>query len=299
GVRSLIAAPIPVGGKVQGVLICGQRKEKCYGPRDLELLVIVADRMGLGISRTHIFEDLADQHGKARQVSKFKTQLLQMATHDLKTPLSALSIQLHMMAKSQQTPAKRERSIALMQRSITRLTVMLDDFLELARVEAGRLAIKPVPVQVCKVFGDTLEIFDGKAQERAIQLKVKACPDDLYVSADERRLAQVTANLLSNAIRYSPKDTTVTMGANTMPDYVEIYVQDQGLGLTKEQHARLFKPFSQVHGVPEESQGTGLGLYLSQAIVEAHGGRLSLQSDGKGKGTRAAFTLPRVESPDA
>ena len=296
GIRSLIAAPMHIGGRVGGVLVCGHKREGHYRPQDLELLVIVAHRIGVGLGRTHMLQEVSRERSRARLASSFKTELLQMATHDLKTPLSALTVHLHMMAEFEQTEEERRKSVAVMRRNVDRLNVMLDEFLDLARVEAGRLVIKPVPLEVPLLLAQAVETFLPKAKGRGMRLAVADSLDGLKVSADPSRVAQVIANLVSNALRYAPKGSTVTLGAKARRDMVELYVTDEGLGLTEEQIGRLFVPFSQVQNVPEEAQGTGLGLYLSRAIVRAHGGRLWLESAGKGKGTRAAFTLPRVRS---
>ncbi|MEA3189562.1 MAG: hypothetical protein QOD77_144 [Thermoplasmata archaeon] len=296
GIQSLVAVPLRIQDKVQGVLVCGARSRDRFAVKDLELLQLVADRMGAGLQRGRLLESHVREKRKALLASQFKTDLLNMATHDIKTPLSALSLQIHMMTTVPMSEEERNRSMAIMQRNVKRLTTMLDDFLDLARVEAGRMTIKPGKIEVGRLLQDAVETFEAQAQQRRLKLGSQL-EGRLEAFGDERRILQVITNLVSNAVRYAPAGSTIRLGARESPEHVEIYVQDEGLGLTPEQIARLFRPFSQVQGVAEESKGTGLGLYLSKAIVDAHGGKLTLTSAGKGKGVTAAFTLPKATAP--
>lgn len=294
GIQSLVAVPIRVQGQVHGVLICGHRAKDRFGPRDLELLQLVADRMGVGFERGRFLESQVRDKRQAEQASRFKTDLLNMATHDLATPLTALGLQVHLMMDEAQSEDARKHSLSVMDRSLRRLSAMLGDFMDLARVEAGRMTIKPGQVDVGRLVHDAVEVFEAPAREKDLQLTIDGNAG-LEAYGDERRIMQVLANLLSNAIRYSPDAGTIRIGATETPGHVAIHVQDEGLGLSPQQIPKLFRPFAQVQGVQAESQGTGLGLYLSKAIMDAHGGTLRLASPGPGKGTTATMTLPKAQ----
>ncbi len=240
----------------------------------------------------HRAEAISYYHKLLAQGSEFRTHLLSMAAHEIKAPLGALAIEIHLMTEFPGPAEKHQRSLGSMQRTVNRMTTMLDNFLDLARVEGGRLTINPGKVDIGKLIQESVERFEGSAQTK--KLKLESQPSEgLEGWGDEGRLVQVLSNLVSNGIRYSPPGGTIRVGANETPEHVEIYVQDTGIGFTTGQISQAFRPFVQVQGTPEETEGSGLGLYLSQAIVEAHGGRLWLESPGPGLGTRAAFTLPK------
>jgi signal transduction histidine kinase len=201
-------------------------------------------------------------------------------------------MQLHMLSRPDVSDERKQRAIQTMQRSVSRATQMLDDFLDLARVQAGRLILHPTSLDVCRFLRETVETFEEQAKQNGITLKLQL-PERVMATGDEHRIAQVLNNLVSNAIRYSPNGGNVTVAARDSDAYAEFQVIDDGRGMTAEQLGRLFQPFAQVQGTAEEAQGTGLGLYLSKAIVNAHGGVLTLTSPGPGRGTKAFFTLPK------
>lgn len=298
GIQSLVAVPLRSAAHVQGVLICGHRSQDRFTQHDLELLQLVADRMQVGLERRRALEGQARQTREAEKASQFKTDLFNMATHDIKTPLSALKLQLHLLLRVEQTEAERKKVLGRMTRSVDRLAVMLDDFLDLARVEAGRMVVRPATWSVRAALLEAIEPFEAQAADHGLELEVTGA-DGLQAVGDPRRIAQVLTNLVSNAIRYSLNGGKVTVGAIQVAGRVEFHVRDHGLGLTSDQIARLFKPFAQVHGIPQEAEGTGLGLYLGQSIVQAHGSHLRLESGGPNQGTTASFTLPMPNGPPA
>ena len=265
-----------------------------------------AEQSGCSAASKGAVQHAKDQLGRAEvirdyeklltQGSEFKTHLLSMATHDIKTPLTVLALQVHMLSEPSGLDEQRKRSVGIMKRSISRMTTMLDGFLDMARVEAGRLTIKPGKVDVGKLLRESVEAFEEAAKRKKLKLDVELA-EELEGWGDAGRIIQVLSNLVSNAIRYSGPGGTIRLGANDTLEDVEIYVQDEGIGLTNDQISLVFRPFVQVQGIPEESEGSGLGLYLGQAIVKAHGGRLHLESPGPGKGTRATFTLPKNKAP--
>jgi len=163
---------------------------------------------------------------------------------------------------------------------VARLTAMLDDFLDLARTESNRLVIRPTRLDVAGLFSEATDVYEPLAKQHGLRLEATS-PQGLQVLADERRLLQVIANLVSNAIRYSPPGGTIRLTAIETQDDVEFHVQDQGRGLSAEQIGRLFRPFVQVHDAPGNSKGSGLGLYLSKARVRVAAARGGGGRDGR------------------
>lgn len=292
GIHSLVAAAIRIDEANQGVVVCGHREPGRFSEGDARLLELVADQMGGTLGARRRLEAQTSLRRKAEQASAFKTDLLNMATHDIKTPLTALALQLRLLQGGKTTDELRQKSISVMDRSVKHLTAMLDDFLDLARVQADRLTMHPRRLNLSALLKEAVEMFDAAAKEAGLVLVLEPS-EGLEALGDEPRIQQVVANLLSNAIRYSPRGAQVRITLHDGRDHVEVHVIDTGRGMTPAQLARLFQPFTEVHEEPGRSKGTGLGLYLSKAIVNAHGGRLLLTSPGPGRGTDAAFTLPK------
>lgn len=229
-----------------------------------------------------------------RQMNEFKTRFLNMAAHELNTPLTPLRLQLHLLKAEEmgKLNERQARAIALLDRNVLRLSGLVGELLEVARIQGGRLRLVVSAVPVDEVVDEVLESFEETSRRVGVQVGY-AGGQGLHVLADRSRLTQVLFNLVSNAIKFTPAPGRVTVEAHARETFVEVAVTDTGLGLTREQQARLFQPFVQVHDPNALSVGgTGLGLYISRGLIEAQGGTLTVTSPGPGKGSTFRFTLP-------
>ncbi|MEA3166664.1 MAG: hypothetical protein QOJ26_1536 [Thermoplasmata archaeon] len=234
-----------------------------------------------------------------RKMNAFKTQFLNTAAHELNTPLTPLRLQLHLLKAESMGPLneRQGKAVALLDRNVTRLSGLVGEILEVARLQSGRVRLSPTVVEVDAVVDEVVESFNETARKVGVGLSFEGTPG-LHVHADRNRFTQVLFNLVSNALKFTPAGGTVTVDARQPNGHIEIKVADTGLGLTPEQMARLFQPFSQVHdpmAIP--ASGTGLGLYICKGLVEAQGGRIEVRSAGPGRGSTFSFTLP-VAGPD-
>jgi len=229
-----------------------------------------------------------------RKMNSFKTQFLNTAAHELNTPLTPLRLQLHLLKAESMGPLneRQAKAVALLDRNVNRLSGLVGEILEVARLQSGRIRITPSAVEVDAVVDEVIESFNETARKVGVGLAFEGTPG-LTVMADRNRCTQVLFNLVSNALKFTPTGGSVTISAGRRGDAVQVEVRDTGLGLTAEQIARLFQPFSQVHdpmAVP--ATGTGLGLYICKGLVEAQGGRIAVESPGPGRGSTFTFTLP-------
>ncbi|MHB1261421.1 MAG: sensor histidine kinase [Thermoplasmatota archaeon] len=231
-----------------------------------------------------------------RKMNSFKTQFLNTAAHELNTPLTPLRLQLHLLKAESMGPLneRQAKAVALLDRNVTRLSGLVGEILEVARLQSGRVRLTPTRVEVDAVVDEVIESFNETARKVGVALAFEGTPG-LHVHADRNRFTQVLFNLVSNALKFTPAGGSVTVDARHPGGgtSVEIQVRDTGLGLSDEQMARLFQPFSQVHdpmAVP--ATGTGLGLYICKGLVEAQGGRITVKSPGPGRGSTFSFTLP-------
>ncbi|HET6399298.1 MAG TPA: PAS domain S-box protein [Candidatus Thermoplasmatota archaeon] len=234
-----------------------------------------------------------------RELHAFKTNFLNMAAHELATPLTPLRLQ---MAGLLAIPHDEEtaESLRLLDRNLQRLTHLVQDLLDSARLQNGRLRLAVADVDLTRSVRDTVASFAAKARADGVHVVAEA-PEAACVRADPRRLDQVVVNLLHNAIKYTPEGGTVTVRVTEEGPWAVLQVQDTGVGLTAGQLERLFQPFGQVHSLTERPAkartGTGLGLYITRELVHQQGGTIAAASAGAGRGACFTVRLPLARVP--
>lgn len=228
---------------------------------------------------------------RLEEMNRFKTQLLNTASHELNTPLTPLRLQTHLLRSGAlgELNERQRKSVAILDRNLGRLSALVGDVLDVARIQAGRLKLRPETIDLATLVAHAVETFEEPALARGIALEV-AASEPLAVRADPARLTQVLFNLVSNAMRFTPEGGRIEVRALAEGAVARVDVADTGIGLEKRQIDALFQPFSQVH---EDSRGgTGLGLYISRGILAEHGGAIACESDGPGHGTTFSLRLP-------
>jgi K+-sensing histidine kinase KdpD len=222
-------------------------------------------------------------------------------SHEFRTPLSAqlASIELLLDQLPELSMPEIEQLVLAQQRGTLRLTQLIDNLLESARIEAGQAAIRRQPVALDEVVEEALELtrplLDQRRQDVAIELPYPLPP----LRGDARKLTQVFVNLLGNAQKFAPAESTIEIGGNVEPAAVTIWVADQGPGLPATDDRQLFRRWVRSSGEEPEQGGAGLGLWLVKSIVERHGGHVEAASTAQG--TRMSVVLPierSNEDPD-
>jgi two-component system, OmpR family, sensor histidine kinase MtrB len=211
--------------------------------------------------------------------------------HDLRGPLSTLRVAVATMPPDRPlgTEADVRRTLALVARQITRLERMVGDFLDRARIEAGKLELQVEDCDVRAVVQDVVDLFAPASGQH--RFAVSLPPDRVMVRCDALRIEQVVTNLVSNAVKYSPDGGVVGVALRDLGGGVEIEVVDHGIGMSDEDRRRLFEPFRRVGGESRHSiPGVGLGLFVVRQIVAAHGGRIEVESQ-PGHGSTFRFRL--------
>lgn len=230
-----------------------------------------------------------------REQDAFKTQFLRSAAHELGTPLTPIRIQLRLLGdllRPRNDPAE-QKALAVLTRNLDRLKALVQDLLESARLQSGRLRLNVRPMDLRLVLDEVAATFHEPAVQAGIALSVEA-PATIPMEADADRLSQVFYNLLSNAVKFTPATGQIQVGVEAHGERVVVRVADTGRGFTAEQAQALFQPFSQVHpGGQQATTGSGLGLHISRGIVEQHGGTLVAASPGPGLGATFTVDLPR------
>jgi signal transduction histidine kinase len=222
-----------------------------------------------------------------------KDELLSIASHDLRTPVTIVKAQAQLMQRALQrgvaTPATLAARADLIVEQTDRLARMLNLLLDLSRVEAGRLDLSPEYIDLAELVTRVVAGVQTLSTSHRLEVQAPARIEGIW---DTARLEQVVQNLLTNAIKYAPDGGPITVAVEGDDATATVSVRDEGLGIPAEELPRLFERFYRVEGT-RSLEGNGLGLHICQAIVSAHGGRIWATSDGPGRGSTFWFTLPR------
>jgi PAS domain S-box-containing protein len=229
-----------------------------------------------------------------READEMKSTFVSVVSHELKTPVAlikgyASTLRRHDAHWDEQTVRD---SLQVIEEESDRLAELIDNLLDASRVQAGNFKLAPVELDIDELVVKVVERFRPQSRNHKL---IADIPANLpLVHGDEARLTQVLSNLISNAIKYSPDGGEVRVTGQSMPREVIITVSDQGIGIPIAEQAQLFTRFYRAdNAMTRKTQGAGLGLYLSKAIIDAHGGRIWVESDGR-KGSRFRFSLPRA-----
>jgi len=255
----------------------------------------VQDEVGRVIGRIYVYRDIT----KETEVDRMKSEFIATVSHELRTPMTSIkgSLGLVLGGIAGTLPEDAKELLGIAQNNTDRLIRLINDILDISRIEAGKMEIKRAPLSVADSVHRAIRELEGFATQRSIILTADL-PDDLpRAVADYDRLQQVLVNLLSNAIKFSDLHSNVLVTAGLDEDQIWVRVADQGAGIPKEHLASIFEKFHRVDNAStRKTGGTGLGLAICRAIVEEHGGRIWVDSE-MGKGSAFTFTLPVEAAP--
>ena len=219
-----------------------------------------------------------------------KDEFLAMLAHELRNPLSSVSNAISVLKMK---GAEQGGLYATMSRQVGLLVRLIDDLLDVSRIGQGKMALKRAPATLNAIIDSAIETVVPMLESGNHVVNVTRLPEDVTLQADSQRLAQVFANLLSNAVKYSDDGAPIELLAKRNDEALDIEFVDRGIGLESEHQERIFELFAQVDTALERSRGgLGIGLTLAKHIVELHGGRLLVHSEGLGSGTRFSVSLP-------
>lgn len=242
-----------------------------------------------------ILTDTRTARDTAEQADALKSRLLGFASHDLKAPLASLSAATHLLEESVGEPSMVASLAQSMRAETTRMVHLVHDFIDHAALDAGRLELRPSPLDLAQVVTQVVADFRARAEKKNQQLILTTPPSPLpAVSGETARLEQVAANLVSNAIHYTPPAGTIRVTLDSDASGVWCEVSDTGPGLSDEEQSRLFQPFARLGPRPTGGESSsGLGLFLAQELVRLHSGTLRIRST-PGTGATFRVTLPAL-----
>jgi signal transduction histidine kinase len=238
-------------------------------------------------------EEVDQTQRQLRAAVATREQFLSIASHELRTPLTALRATVEVLARQLDASGREASALARMRRQLERLSRLVSDLLDVSRLDNGRFALELASTDGLEVVREVVERLRLSQPALAARLRVELPEEPVRGNWDAQRVEQVVSNLIENAFRYSPEDRPVRLCVQPGEGQVRITVEDQGIGIPTESQGTLFKPF---YRAPNASSmyagGLGLGLSICREIAERHEGRIWVESEGAGKGSRFHVELP-------
>ncbi len=296
--RAEAALPLRVGERIIGVLDLQANQVNAFLPEEIAVLQTLADQVAVAIDNARSYELAQQAIREMRELDRLKSEFLAMMSHELRTPLNSIIGFSRVILKGIDGPLTelQEQDLNAIYNSGQHLLRLINDVLDLAKIEAGKMELAYDEVNIAETIQGVLPTISGVLKDKPVQLITNVADDIPIVRADPIRLRQVLINLLSNAAKFT-EEGSITVEAHVQPSpsggrEVYISVTDTGPGIAPEDQAKLFKSFSQVDTSPtRKTGGSGLGLAISRQLVELHGGRIGVESE-VGKGSKFYFTLP-------
>ncbi len=278
---------------------------------EIELVRDLADQVGTAIAHATLYKQLEEARQQAEEASRLKSEFLANTSHELRTPLNGMLGFLKLILEGMaDDPEEQQEFIQEAYRSGLHLLNIINDILDIAKIEAGKMELELGPVRLHELFNDLEDFTRTQAEQKnlSLQIQLPATSDEIIVLANYQRLLQVMLNLVGNAIKFT-HEGGVTISADVvrqkvifqnqvLPGMVKVRVADTGIGVSLDKQDKLFQSFSQVDGSrTRQYGGTGLGLTISQKLVEAMGGAVNFYSMGEGLGSTVTFTVPLYQEP--
>ncbi|MCX7769636.1 MAG: response regulator [Proteobacteria bacterium] len=322
-VESLAVAPILYAGTPMGVIIILNKTKRFYTEQFKNFFKGLANQIGLALKNAQLYQELtqlnqelekkvsertielerksllleeANKH--LQEIDKLKSQFLATMSHELRTPLNSIIGYTQLILDGVDGPLSPEQKEDLqrIERNAKHLLQLINDILDLSKIEAGKMELNITKVDLLEVFDQVISIIKPLISGRPIEIETKYETPSCFVLADRQRLEQILLNLLSNSAKFTERGK-ITIGFRKIFDmikkpWVEIFVSDTGIGISKENLDKIFKAFKQLEDTSTRKYGgTGLGLSITKKLVEMHGGAIWVEST-PGKGTTMTFTMP-------
>jgi signal transduction histidine kinase len=298
--------------QANGLIAISLRDECCpLTGAEFEIAKEVADQLGTAIAHATLYKELEAARQKAEEASRLKSEFLANVSHEIRTPLNGMIGFLKLILEGMADDPEEQNQFLLEAHQLSiHLLDIVNDILDIAKIEAGKMELACAPVKLDELFGDVENFMRPQAETKKLSFQMQLPPtsDEIIVQGNYQRLLQVMLNLVNNAIKFT-QEGGITITADLVlkkakfqeqqfPGMVRVRVADTGIGVSLDKQDKLFQLFSQVDGSrTRQYGGTGLGLAISQKLVEAMGGEVHFYSLGEGLGSTVTFSVPLYQQP--
>ena len=268
---------------------------------ELEGRRLELERLNLELAETNrgvvaLYAELEERAGALRRADELKSQFLSYVSHEFRTPVNSVMALTHLLLRRTdgELTSEQEKQVVFIRKAVDGLSEMVNDLLDLAKVESGKTEVRTSPVEVSQVLGAVRALMRPLATNDAVTLIFEECQPGLAIETDEAKLGQILRNLVSNALKFTEKgEVRVRMSCIPGGDLISFFVEDTGIGIAPRDLEVIFQEFSQIHNPMQgRVKGTGLGLSLSRKLAELLGGTLQVSSQ-QGVGSTFILTLPQ------
>jgi signal transduction histidine kinase len=293
GYRAALAVPLVREDRLLGGLTVFRKTPGEFAPEVVDLLRTFATQSALAIQNARLFREIEDKSRQLEVASQHKSEFLANMSHELRTPLNAIIGFSEVLTDRMfgELNEKQEEYLKDIYASGTHLLSLINDILDLSKIEAGRMELELSDFHLPTALDNALMLVRERAGRRNLTLHKNVDAEVGDVRADERKVRQVVLNLLSNAIKFTPEGGRIEVAAVPRDGSVEVSISDTGMGIALEDQEAVFEEFRQVGTAEKKAEGTGLGLTLCRKFIELHGGRIWVQSQ-VGMGSTFTFTIP-------
>ena len=309
---SYLGVPIPLGEKIIGVLsVQSTEQENRFGDKDKDLLSTIAAHVGVAIHNAQLFEEAEEAQAQAEEANEAKSSFLSTVSHELRTPLTSVlgfakiikkRLDERVFPKTDISDKKTERAVNQVSQNLAvvvsegeRLTKLINDVLDLAKIEAGKIEMNMAEITMPEILEMSLAATSSLFEQKGLDLRTNFASDLPSLTGDKDKLIQVIINLLSNAVKFTDNGSVV-LESTASDEEIIIKVSDSGIGISEADLDMVFEKFKQVGDtLTDKPKGTGLGLPICKEIIERHGGRIWAESE-LGKGSVFSFAIPIVSS---
>jgi signal transduction histidine kinase len=274
--QSILGIPLVTKNKIVGVLEALNKPKGKFTDTDESMLLVLGAQAAVAIENARLFQ---------------QSDLISEFVHELRTPLSSLSTATYLLLRPEMSQEQRDQIVNNIHNETMRLNALASSFLDLARLESGRVQFRKTRFSVADLLYECKDVMSSKALENNIQIRVESPEGMPLLDADRDKIKQVLLNLLSNAIKYNRPNGSVMLHAEAAEKEITLFIQDTGLGIPEEALPHLFEKFFRVREHESRAAGTGLGLSICKQIVHGHGGKVEVKSK-IGVGTVFSVFLP-------
>lgn len=295
GVEAFVEVPVRAEGEVLGILQLASRTPLKFRPEEVHLWETIGNQMGLAVQRAQLYEETKRQARELEKASKLQADFSAMIAHDLRSPLMNITGVAELMIEGMFGSVSEEQKKWLLriQANSHNLVDLVSDFLDVSKLESGYIDVNREAVNLTELIQRNVENYRILALDKKISIIGSVDASLVSIHADPRRLDQVLGNLISNAMKFTEDGGEIEVGAApAQAAWVQVWVRDNGEGIPADELSQLFEKYRQGNNVKNSKhKGTGLGLVICKMIVEAHGGKIRVDSQ-EGKGSTFSFSLP-------